>query len=354
MTAISRRNVLKTGAALAFAPAFSSLCSSLEAAPYDDAKLVDGEPPLPGEKSFTIAVLPDTQNYSQRFPDSFVAQTKWIVEQKKARNIACVLHLGDITNHNTPGQWENAARAINVLDDQVPCFFVPGNHDYSEGGRCTDRTTRLNDYLPVKKYRDLPTFGGTYDKEPDRMENSYHLFSAGKRGFLVIALEFGPRRDVLRWANEVAAKHKDREAIYISHAHIYFDETRYNWKKYGPKQNWNPHAYGVAKATDDDVNDGEEVWDNLLGKHENFILTLNGHVLGDGLGRVTTATPAGRDVPQLLVNFQMKPNGGDGWLRLLEFKPDGTTVQSYDYSPLLKKRNESPQNQFTMTTAKIG
>jgi hypothetical protein len=107
----------------------------------------------------------------------------------------------------------------------------------------------------------------------------------------------------------------------------------------------------VAKATGDDVSDGDELWRNLVGKHENFVLTLNGHVLNDGLGRTVTATPAGRDVHQVLVNFQMKPKGGDGWLRLLEFRADGKTVQTYDYSPTRNERNESPQNQFAMTLA---
>jgi hypothetical protein len=61
-----------------------------------------------------------------------------------------------------------------------------------------------------------------------------------------------------------------------------------------------------------------------------------------------TSTPGGRDVHQTLVNFQMKPKGGDGWLRLLEFRADGKTVQTYDYSPTRNERNESPQNQFAM------
>ena len=185
------------------------------------------------------------------------------------------------------------------------------------------------------------------------MENSFHTFSKNGRDFLVLALEFGPRLDVIRWANEVLAKHAKREAILITHAHIYFDETRYDWKKYGAKQSWNPHGYAMAKATNDDVSDGEEVWKNLIAKHENIILTLNGHVLGDGLGRVTTATPAGRDVPQVLVNFQMKPKGGDGWLRLLEFKADGKSVEVYDYSPTRNECNVSAQNRFSFSLAAV-
>ena len=100
------------------------------------------------------------------------------------------------------------------------------------------------------------------------------------------------------------------------------------------------------------MTDGEELWNGLVGNQENFILTLNGHVLHDGLGRITTQTAAGRDVHQNLVNFQMRPQGGDGWLRLLEFKKDGQTVDVVDYSPTRNQRNESPQNKFTLTLAK--
>ncbi len=349
MSPLSRRSFLQASASSLLLPAWMSLSPSRAfAGPYDDAVLIDGEPPLPEAGGFTIAVLPDTQNYSERFPENYLAQTRWIVENREARNIACVLHLGDITNHNTPEQWENAVAAMNLLDGEVPYFMVPGNHDYSDGGRCSDRTTLMNDYFPADKFRELPTFGGTYDQEPDRMENSYHLFTAEGRDFVVIGLEFGPRRDVVRWANEVAEKHADRQAILTTHAYMYFDETRYNWETRGPDQHWNPHSYGVAGATNDDVTDGEELWTQLVSRHDNFIMTLNGHVLDDGLGRMTSPTAGGTEVHQMLVNFQMKPSGGDGWLRLMEFRPDGHAVQTHDYSPVLGQRNESPQNMFEL------
>ena len=355
MTSLSRRDLLKAGAGLAISSTLlNSQRSSVWAAdPYEDAVLVDGEPAALPPGAFTIAVLPDTQNYSEKFPETYLAQTQWIVDNQKNRNIACVLHLGDITNHNAPDEWKNADRAMSILDEKVPYFLVPGNHDYSDKGGCRDRSTLINDYFPVSRFRDRPTFGGVYDKEPERIENSYHLFSAEGRQFLILALEFGPRRDVVRWANEVVARHKDRAAILITHAYMYFDDTRYDWKKYGKDQTWNPHNYPIAAATSDDVLDGEELWTELISRHENFIATLNGHVLRDGLARLTSPTPAGRDVHQMLVNFQMRPKGGDGWLRLLEFRPDGRTVQVYDYSPTRRQRNESPQNQFALKLAPV-
>ncbi len=353
MSRITRRRLLQSSAALAVAPGMLSWgASPAWAGPYDDAVLVEGEPPKPEAGSFTVAVLPDTQFYSETYPDQFLAQTQWIVDNRESRNIACVLHLGDITNRNTPREWENATRALEQLDGKLPYFLSPGNHDYSAGGRATDRTTLMSEYLPVSKFKDLPTYGGTYDKEPERIENCWHTFEAGGQKFLVLGLEFGPRADVIRWANEVVAKHPDHGAILITHAYMYYDDTRYDWHAKGTEQRWNPHSYGVAKATEDDVNDGEELWTKLVSKQENFLMTLNGHVLFDGLGRTTTPTPAGRQVPQMLVNFQMKPNGGDGWLRLMEFRADGNSVQTYDYSPTLGQRNESPKNQFQFNYAK--
>jgi hypothetical protein len=361
MNPMNRREMLRRSGLLAVAPFVPTLQDASKETkkqppkdPYADGKLVDG-PPAPIQKgSFTVAVLPDTQHYSQKYPENFLAQTQWIVDHKADRNIAAVLHLGDITNNNRPAEWKNAVKAMKQLDGHVPYFMVPGNHDYSAGGVCKDRTTLLNENFPIAGLKSMPTFGGVYDKEPDRVENSFHTFSAGGRNVLVVGLEFGPRKDVVRWANEVVGRHPKHEAILITHAYMYFDDTRYDWKKHGAKQKWNPHAYGVAKATEDDVTDGEELWNGLIAKHENFIMTLNGHVLEDGLGKIVTQTPKGRDVTQMLVNFQMRPKGGDGWLRLLEFRSDGTTVDVVDYSPTRKQRNESLQNKFTLKTAAVG
>lgn len=351
---IDRRTMLTQSAAWSLVPLGIVAAQEPAIDPYADGKLLDGQPPMPEDGSFSVIVLPDTQNYSERYPDTYLAQTKWIAENRKARNIAWVLHLGDITNHSTKAEWENAKKAMSVLDENgIPYAMVPGNHDYSEGGACKDRSTRLNDYFPVSWYRSRPTFGGVFDREPDHTENSFHLFDAAGRKFLVLALEFGPRQEVVRWANEVAQMHADREAILITHAYVYYDNTRYDWQTHGPNQKWNPHGYQVAKSTMDDVSDGEELWDNLVARNENFVLTINGHVLGDGLGRVTTKTPAGRDVPQMLVNFQMRPNGGDGWLRVLEFKSDRTTVDAYDYSPTRNQRNEGVENRFALTLPTI-
>jgi predicted phosphodiesterase len=352
---MSRRELLKAGAAAVLLPP-AMLASPARAddpvVPYTDAVLENGEPPVPAEGAFTLVVLPDTQYYTRSFPQHFQAQTRWIAAQRTSRNIVGVLQLGDLTDHNTREQWQRAADTLAVLHGQVPYVVVPGNHDYSERGRCTDRTTLINDYFPVAHFARQATLGGTYDREPEHIENSFHLLSVKGRKLLVLALEFGPRADVLRWANEVLQRHPDWEAILITHAYLYDDGTRYDWASKGDAQPWNPHSYPMAKASGGDVADGETLWRELVSRHENVILTFNGHVLGDGLARLTSQTPGGRDVHQMLVNFQMRANGGDGWLRLLEFQPDRTTVHVQDYSPVLGQRNIAPQNRFTLTLSR--
>lgn len=347
MNEYSRRLFLKsTAASVLGAPILGSSCIAQAADPYADAVLKPGPPPLPEKDAFTIAVLPDTQGYTMIAPDSYVAQTRWIAEQKSARNIACVLHLGDITNNNTREQWTHAARAMTVLDGHVPYFMTLGNHDYGQNGHTTDRTTLFHEFFPYEKLSGSPHFGGSYDKEPERFDNSYHFFSAGGRDFLVLSLEFGPRNDVVRWANEVIDRHQDRSAMLITHAFVYYDDTRYDWAKYGAKQLWNPHSYPLAASTDHDVNDGQELWDKLISRHPQFVLTLNGHVCADGIGRVVTQLPDGNLLPQMLVNYQVKPRGGDGWLRLLEFRPGTWEVLSYDYSVTRDECNHAPDCTF--------
>jgi hypothetical protein len=69
------------------------------------------------EQRFTIVLLPDTQFYSEKYPDNYVAQTMWIRERRKDDNIKFVIHLGDIVQTSTQKpEWENANRAMRLLD----------------------------------------------------------------------------------------------------------------------------------------------------------------------------------------------------------------------------------------------
>lgn len=301
-------------------------------------------PFVPG--SWTLAVLPDTQLYSQSYPELFKDQTRWIAANKERFNIKYVLHLGDIVNVNTDlAQWTNARAAMKLLDGVVPYAMAPGNHDYGPGGNGGDRTTFFNTYFNLTNYQSWPTFGGVM--EAGKMDNTYHLFSAGGANWIVFALEWGPRNTTVAWVNQVITNHPNHRAILITHAHMYYDDTRYDWATKGGSQSWNPHSYGIQNDPEG-VNDGEELWNKLIKLHPNFVMVFNGHVLNDGLGRLSSTNNFGGVVHQMLVNYQMHALGGEAFLRLVEFHPDGKTVQVKAFSPYYGTYKTDPQNQFQL------
>jgi len=303
-------------------------------------------PPLPFvEGSWTIAVLPDTQVYAMRHPEHFEAQTRWIAEHREERDIRFVLHLGDVTNNNDEEQWTRARAAMETLNGAVDYAIAPGNHDYGPNGNAADRTTLFNDHFPYEEQASRATFGGAF--EEGALDNTWHEFEVAETPWLVLALEWGPREEVVAWANGVMDAHPEHRAILITHAYMYFDETRYDWADRGRGQSWNPHAYGTAEQPGG-VHDGQELWDELVSKHAGFHMTLNGHVLGDGLGRMSSKGAGEHEVHQMLVNYQMKREGGEGYMRLLEFLPDGETVNVRAWSPVTGEHRTDPQNQFVL------
>jgi Calcineurin-like phosphoesterase len=299
--------------------------------------------------SWTLVLLPDTQYYAESYPQHFDSQTRWIVDHAQSHNIKCVLHEGDITNDNSTRQWNNALRSMRLLDGIVPYAMAVGNHDYGPGGNATDRVSKFNEsrfFGPHSPYAQQQSVGGFY--EPQRTDNSYHTFEAGGQKWLVLALEWAPRDEVVAWANRVVEDHPDHLTMLVTHAYMYYDDTRYDWAAKGDSQQWNPHSYGVAQLPGETVNDGQQLWDKLVSRHKNFRFAFNGHVLEDGTGKLASAAEHGNKVHQILANYQFNPEGGQGDMRLLEFKQDGKTVVVRTYSPVLDRYDTADDQQFTL------
>lgn len=298
--------------------------------------------PQPGDSeiapgAWTIALLPDTQIYSQNRPGVFSAQTAWLRDNADRYNIRMVLHLGDIVNVNSQPEWKAARESMALLDGHIPYAMVPGNHDYGPSGNASTRQTFLNDFFKFPDYSARPNFGGAMI--PGQMDNTYHYFQAGGYDFIVMALEWGPRDSTIAWADSILAQHPTKKAILLTHAYMNNNDLRYDHLDTANPQAYNPHAY----STPGGVNDGQQLWQKLVKKH-NFVLTVNGHVLGDGTGFRTDANDAGQNVHQMLSNYQfLSPFGGNGFLRLLIVNPDGT-VEVKSYSPIYNQfRSEADQ-----------
>lgn len=378
-----------------------------EAPPVTVDKDHDPMPFVPG--SWTMVVMPDTQNYVDTrdpalLPGILRQMCDWIVANKDARNIGLVVFQGDIVDNNDrefngiPNyEWTLAKQAIRVLDDQVPYVMVTGNHDYGPGGSAKDRTSAFNHFFKASDNRlNNPDTGGIIAGlfEPGRLDNTYSIVDTGTRKLLVFSLEFGPRQRVIDWANDIATRPEFRDHSIVLATHAYLREgdlpdpsapiSEHNLPKpyradyKDPSQNnkHNPHHYKLSSINHEHnpVHDGEEIWHEFVKHHANFILVLNGHYAsGNDTGNqvasqserplnndgvATTARQEstgvhGNTVHEIVANYQFAANGGNGYLRLMEFLPDGRTVQVKTYSPFVDAAGRSPwltdlRHQFTL------
>jgi hypothetical protein len=301
-------------------------------------------PELSTASPVTVVVLPDTQYYASTYPDAFTAQTKWIVDQKPALNIAAVLHVGDIVDAAySTAQWNVASTAMGLLAGVVPYVVVPGNHD-ADG----NRNGLIDTYFGPKT---MSWIAGTMTD--GQIENSYALVDIGPQQWLVLGLEFGPRDTVISWADTVLKAYPDRPAILLTHAYLYHDGTRYNIAVGGTDssqpsyQFWNPQYYGVTASQG--INDGEQIWQKLVLPNRNVRLVFSGH--DTGAARLTSLRPDGSRVHQMLSDYQWLGgvDFGYGYLRVLQFDYDKKTIQVQTYSPYLDNYLTDDANQFTVS-----
>ena len=77
-------------------------------------------PAVRAEDSFTIAVVPDTQQEVLRANDTrFVNRIQWVLANRAALNIKLFAQVGDLCNWDTPDhiQYQRASAGLQLLDD---------------------------------------------------------------------------------------------------------------------------------------------------------------------------------------------------------------------------------------------
>lgn len=187
---------------------------------YDRVTVRSGFLPLvsaasnPSTENFTLIVLPDTQGYVKYYPWILDNQTQWIVDNKEALNIQFVTQLGDIVdNYDNLTQWNNANRSMSILDGNVPWDVLPGNHDMFN-----DNLTNYNTYFGYDRFSNKAWYGGAYNAGDNA--NSFQLFSAGGKDYLLLQLQYNPTDDVLYWTSNVIDEYPDRAVIVATHDYL--------------------------------------------------------------------------------------------------------------------------------------
>ena len=307
----------------------------------------------PDDKTFTIAVIPDTQNYldythqkAEGFPFDanklFIEQMQYIADNLESQggDIAFVTSLGDVWQHQTLSMDEDhkargfkiapnpivdrklsptektktvempkAHEGFSLIAGKVPFSVAPGNHDYDAMWTDANHPPSAN-----PDPHDLATLGMLhpggldnfrsvfgansvffkdkpwYVEYNDGGADSAQIFEAGGYRFLHIALQFDAPNASLEWAAGVVEKHPGLPTIVSTHDYLNTDGER----------KANPVIDG--HVVDPIHNNPEMVWQKFISQHDQIFLVLCGHEYGQATRMDSNAH--GNPVWQLLSDYQ--------------------------------------------------
>ena len=311
-------------------------------------------PSLTDSNSFSMILLPDPQTYTKFSYNQpiFDLMMEWINKETEHLNIKAVLFTGDLVEKNdyplssvrvnaqggngnmtSMEQWEYISSAFERIDNKLPYITSPGNHDYGYES-AENRQSYFGEYFNTTRNSKIKESLVSYCPNASgiaTLENSaYEFLGSGWDKILVITTEFHPRNEVLDWAAELVKsdEYKEHFVIFMTHSYLSIESERFTKEGYKAK----------------DPNYGEDIWNKLVYPSNNIRLVLCGHAaessgkFESNVGFRTDKNSAGKDVHQMMFNAQTMGggwhgNGGDGWLRIIEFLPDGKSIDVKTFSP---------------------
>ena len=293
-------------------------CQGASVDPSDDDSAPEVDEPGP---PFALIVVPDIQYVTLGYPEILTTTTEWIVQEREDLDIAFVLQEGDLTHENSQAEWDAADAGFAVLDGAVPYALCVGNHDMDEDGD----TSLFRAAFPTTRFAD----GGLGDTLDDgAMDNAWFTFHAGGVDWLVISLTYNATEATIVWADGVATDHPDHRGIVLTHAYL------------GPS--------GERTFL------GERIWEGLVRRHRGMTFVFNGHYIDAEAAYLASEGDHGNTVHQLFANFQDRPFGGAGLVRILALDPGARVVAVSTYSPWLDFQETDEAHEFTIEDVDLG
>ncbi|MFF4037481.1 LamG-like jellyroll fold domain-containing protein [Streptomyces sp. NPDC001816] len=310
-----RRSFLRATALLgAAATAGVALPTAAEAAPQPASR----RRPDPESRRFTLAVMPDTQylfDGPSINPAPIEASLRYLLEHGRDENIVFLSHLGDLTQNGAEDEFAAIGEAFGILDRRgVGYSVLAGNHDVRSSTDDQRGATPYLDAFGPQRFQGKKTFGGA---SPDGY-NTFHLFRAGGREWMVLALDWRLSAKGYAWAKDVLAQHPKTPVVLTTHELVVEDDTL--------------SAYG------------QRLWDQLIEDHDQIFLTLNGHYWP--AGRATRKNAAGNEVHLHLTNYQNRYFGGAAMIRLYRFDLDRGVIDVETISPWILGRAAKGLNEL--------
>ncbi len=265
--------------------------------------------------SLVLALLPDTQYYSEGAPYLYAAQTRWLAARAEQLGEPFVMHLGDLVQTaKVDVEWSVADDAMRTLERAgVGYSIAPGNHDLRDGGDDAERDHAAEPYLrrfPRARAARQPSF-----RARDPLGYSeYHVVERHGVTLLIMALDWRPSPTTRAWARAVLAAHPRLPTIITTHELVV------------------PTGDGGAVRS----GHADTLWDELIRDNDQVFLAVGGHFSGSGY-RVER-NDAGHPVIMMVVDYQGRYGGGNGYLRLMELDFFDGEIEQLSLSPFILER----------------
>ncbi|MBL1409333.1 metallophosphoesterase [Sphingobacterium faecale] len=341
------------------------------------------KPHLENKSSWSVILLPDVQNYSKwnRNQPILDLMMAWIEDNIDTLNIKMVLCTGDLVEQNdlimpanngdqsAEKQWNFISKSFSRLNGKTPYIAAVGNHDFSIDSTLK-RTTRYDDFFKIDDNwlnKKALVQNGTNESAQQSLQNAVYEVKSinGGKDYLFMTIEYAPRDTVLGWASKITRleQYKNHRIVLLTHVYLSPEDKQWDgqnrWIIYQPyvidNKTLKSERYLLPFS-----NNGKQIWEKLVKPADNIEMVLSGHILGEGYRM--DKNHIGKPVHQMLFDMQgeggghIEGNGGDGWLRILEFFPDNKTVKVKTYSPLFgsspSTRNlawrKDGRNEYTM------
>ncbi len=330
------------------------------------------EPNFHTDHAFSIAVVGDPQRIcvgdryqGTRKLDQLFCYIADTAEERKLKHVFVVGDLTHTTYHNdgnlaahhedppSTEEWEIAQKAVFRLNEaQVPYLLCRGNHD----------DYMIDDYFNVPEYTDqFKGIGGFFSdsdarhpkcrekKNPEgyiywsavkghyesSIVNSYKAVEICGIKYLLVAVDFNPTENVVKWLDRILGEYPDHRAIVVTHSYL---ENSGKLRLTEKGETMYPLGYTADK-----------LWDMALKGHKNLLMVVCGHIFATTPVYSTQIGDHGNVVHQLLVDPQgydtgKTPEGeikggkqDTGLVLYMNFSKDGSKITFDYYSTLLDK-----------------
>ncbi|WP_054024431.1 LamG-like jellyroll fold domain-containing protein [Bacillus sp. FJAT-28004] len=258
--------------------------------------------PMFAQDTYTFAIIPDPQYVVQSKPEILEKQLQFIADNYQSKNIAMTVNVGDTTQSSTAKEWASADKAFKIFDNaKVPYIVTRGNHDLNGTGYV--------DTMGPKRFAGTEHFKGA---SPSGL-STYSIITAGSYQYMFLAVDSvgnnSSNTAERNWAKMVLNENPKIPTVIFSHNIMTIDDNGQ-----------------VSEG-----GQGGLFWRDLVENYDQVFMMVGGHISGAGLNVKKKAN--GKEVLQVLTDYQSDIAGGNGWTSFFEFDEKSKEIRVKTFSP---------------------